>query len=285
MTIQEATYMLLNKLRIIYTQDEAGNIADWVMEHLTGSKKAERMIYKNESLNAEEENQLQQYILRLIANEPVQYVLNETWFCGLKLYVDKSVLIPRPETEELVEWVIDGCRFPIDKLSILDIGSGSGCIAIALKRRLSKAEVWSCDISADALNVAKRNAATLGVYVNFVQLNFLEAEQRSTLPSFDIIVSNPPYITPGESQEMRPNVLDYEPSTALFVPDSDPLVFYRAIADFGKKNLKKNGCIFCEVNEALSKKTAELFEEQDYRVEIKQDLHGKDRMIKGVRRA
>src|SRR5262245_41999084 len=122
MTIQEATYLLLNKLRNMYTQEEAGNITDWVMEHLTGSKKAERMIYKSEKLTTGEENQLQQYIQRLMSNEPVQYVLNEAWFCGLKLYVDKSVLIPRPETEELVEWVISECRFPLDKLSILDVG-------------------------------------------------------------------------------------------------------------------------------------------------------------------
>ena len=179
MTMQEATYLLLNKLRTIYAEGEASNITDWVMEHLTGSKKAERMIYKNEAINSEEENQLYQYTERLMAHEPVQYVLNEAWFCGLKLYVDKNVLIPRPETEELVEWIIDGCRFPIDQLSILDIGSGSGCIAIALKRRLGKAEVWSCDISTEALRVAKKNAENLGVEVNFIELDFLDVKQRT----------------------------------------------------------------------------------------------------------
>ncbi|HZI53683.1 MAG TPA: peptide chain release factor N(5)-glutamine methyltransferase [Chitinophagaceae bacterium] len=282
MTMQEATYLLLKKLRIVYSEGETSNITDWVMEHLTGSKKAERMIYKNETLNAGEENQLLQYIERLMAHEPVQYVLNEAWFCGLKLYVDKSVLIPRPETEELVEWVIDGCRFPIDKLSILDIGSGSGCIAIALKRRLGKAEVWSCDISTEALRVAKKNAATLGVDVNFIELDFLDVEQRTTLPYFDIIVSNPPYIATQESKDMRPNVLDYEPSTALFVPDDDPLVFYRAIADFGRIHLKKNGSIFAELNEGLSKQTADIFNAQDYHAEIKLDMQQKDRMIKAM---
>lgn len=282
MTIQEATYLLLGRLRDIYPPGEAGNITDWVMEHLTGSKKTERMIYKNESINPAEETQLQQYIERLMANEPVQYVLNEAWFCGLKLYVDSSVLIPRPETEELVEWVIDGCRFPINELSILDIGSGSGCIAIALKKRLGKAQVWSCDISRDALKIAKRNATSLGIDVNFIHLNFLDAEQRSSLPSFDIIVSNPPYVTINESGEMLPNVLNYEPSTALFVPDNDPLVFYHAIAGFGKTHLKKNGSIFSEVNEMLGNRTAELFNREGYLVELKQDMQQKDRMIKAI---
>ena len=285
MTMQEATYLLLNRLRTIYAEGEASNITDWVMEHLTGSKKAERMIYKNEAINSEEENQLYQYTERLMAHEPVQYVLNETWFCGLKLYVDKSVLIPRPETEELVEWIIDGCRFPIDQLSILDIGSGSGCIAIALKRRLGKAEVWSCDLSTEALRVAKKNAETLGVDVNFIELDFLDVKQRTKLPFFDIIVSNPPYIAMQESKDMQPNVLDYEPSTALFVPDDDPLVFYKAIGDFASTHLKKNGSVFAELNEILGGKIAELFNARDFIAEIRKDMQQKDRMIKAVRRS
>jgi release factor glutamine methyltransferase len=285
MTMQEATYLLLKKLRTIYAEGETSNIADRVMEHLTGSKKAERMIYKNEVLNTAEENQLHQYIERLMAHEPVQYVLNEAWFCGLKLYVDKSVLIPRPETEELVEWIIDGCRFPIDQLSILDIGSGSGCIAIALKRRLGKAEVWSCDLSTDALQVARKNATAVGVDVNFIELDFLDVKQRATLPFFDIIVSNPPYIAIQEAKDMRPNVLAYEPSAALFVPDNDPLVFYKAIVDFGSTNFKKNGSIFAELNEVYGEKTAELFNTQDFIAEIKRDMQQKERMIKAVRRS
>jgi len=253
------------------------------MEHLTGSKKAERMIYKNEKITADEEGRLQLYIERLMANEPVQYVLNEAWFCGLKLYVDKSVLIPRPETEELVEWVIDGCRFPIDKLSILDIGSGSGCIAIALKRRLGKAEVWSCDISEGALRVAIKNAASLGLDVNFFQLDFFNEDLRNALPDFDIIVSNPPYVTVADSNSMSPNVLNFEPSTALFVPDDDPLVFYKAITDFGFTHLTPNGTIFMESNEAFGIQVAELFNSKGFSTEIKRDMQGKDRMIKAVR--
>ena len=283
MTIQEGTFLLLNKLRSVYSREEADTITDWTMEHLTGSKKAERMIYKNEEITAGEESQLQQYIERLMTNEPVQYVLNEAWFCGLKLYVDKSVLIPRPETEELVEWVIDGCRFPIDKLSILDIGSGSGCIAIALKRRLGKADVWSCDVSEDALRVAQENAASLGLDVNFLKLDFLNEEQRNKLPVFDIIVSNPPYVTDADAKTMRPNVLNFEPSTALFVPGDDPLVFYKAITNFGLTHLSPNGSIFMESNEAYGEQVAKLFNPKGFSTVIKQDMYGKDRMIRAVR--
>ena len=282
MTIQEGTFLLLNKLRSIYSREEADTITDWTMEHLTGSKKAERMIYKNEKITADEESKLQQYVERLMTNEPVQYVLNEAWFCGLKLYVDKNVLIPRPETEELVEWVIDGCRFPIEKLSILDIGSGSGCVAIALKRRLGKADVWGCDVSQDALRVAQKNAASLGLDVNFFQLDFLNEEQRNKLPVFDIIISNPPYVTAAESKGMRPNVLNFEPSKALFVPDDDPLVFYKAITDFGRTHLNPNGSIFIESNEAYGEQVAELFISKGFSTLMKQDMQGKDRMIRAA---
>lgn len=282
MTMQEATYLLLNKLRSIYPDGEASHITDWVMEHLTGSKKTERMLYKNEAITAKEEDELQGYIKRLLKHEPVQYVLNEAWFCGLRFYVDQNVLIPRPETEELVEWIISGCKFPIDQLSILDIGSGSGCIAIALKRRLSKATVWSCDISKEALNVARKNSAALGVDVNFIELDFLQEEESEKLSSFDIIVSNPPYIAFHEKKEMQPNVLEYEPAAALFVPDNDALVFYKAIADFGKTHLNKNGIIYAEINESLGEATAALFQQEGYRTEIKKDMQEKERMLKAI---
>ena len=189
-------------------------------------------------------------------------------------------MIPRPETEELVEWIISDCKFPIEKLSILDIGSGSGCIPIALKRRLGKAEVSSCDISPGALQVAKRNAATLGVDVNFIELDFLDKERREKLPAVDIIVSNPPYIPEMDKKEMRLNVLHHEPDTALFVPNNDALVFYKAIADFGKNYLNKNGIIYTEINENFGEATASMFESEGYSAEIKKDMPGKDRMIK-----
>jgi release factor glutamine methyltransferase len=280
MTIQEANQYITNQLTAIYDEAEASNIGDWIMENLTGTKRTDRITNKNRLINSEQADQIERYIARLLLHEPIQYVLNEAWFFGLKLYVDKNVLIPRPETEELVEWIISDCRFPIDKLSILDIGSGSGCIPISLKRRLGKAEVWSCDISHEALEVAKRNAATLGVDVNFIELDFLNKEQRDILPSFDIIVSNPPYIPETDKKEMRLNVLDHEPRTALFVPDNDALVFYKAIAEFGKNHLNKNGIIYAEINESLGEATASAFQLSGYSAEIKKDMQGKERMIK-----
>jgi release factor glutamine methyltransferase len=280
MTTQEATYHLLNKLRSIYSEGESSQITDWVMEQLTGSKKAERMIYKNAAITAAEEKQLQQYTDRLLQHEPVQYVLNESWFCGLKFYVDKNVLIPRPETEELVEWIITNCKFPVDALKILDIGSGSGCIPVSLKRRLKKAEVWSCDISAEALAVAKQNAATLGTEVNFILLDFLNVQQRNQLPSFDIIVSNPPYVPEKDSEEMKANVLKYEPPAALFVPDNDSLIFYKAIAEFGKEHLNTAGHIYCEIHETTGEEVVRLFNSYGFKTELKKDMQQKDRMIR-----
>jgi release factor glutamine methyltransferase len=207
-----------------------------VIEHITGTKRTERIIHKEKKLSKDQLTQLNDYLLRLKQHEPVQYVLNEAWFYGLKFYVDKNVLIPRPETEELIEWVITDCKFPIDKLSILDIGTGSGCIPISLKRKLRRAQVWSCDISEAALQVARNNAITIGADVNFLQLDFLNRAQTEQLPSFNIIISNPPYIPEKNKEQMQPNVLNYEPATALFVPDNDPLYFIKPLLILVKKN-------------------------------------------------
>lgn len=282
MTLKEATFSLLNQLRTLYSEGEADAITDLVMENLTGSKKVERMLYKNSPITNAEEDQLKKFTERLMQHEPVQYVLNEAWFCGMKFYVDRNVLIPRPETEELVEWIISNCKFPLDQLKILDIGSGSGCIPVALKRRLRKAELWSCDSSKAALQVAQRNASTLGAEVNFRELDFLNTIQREQLPSFDIIVSNPPYIPENNKAQMQPNVLNYEPATALFVPDTDALVFYRAIAAFGKSHLTTDGTIYTEIHEDLGKAACDLFTSSGYRTELKKDMQGKDRMLKAT---
>ncbi|MEO5564538.1 MAG: peptide chain release factor N(5)-glutamine methyltransferase [Chitinophagaceae bacterium] len=279
MTIKEATVYSTDHLKTIYEEGEASTISDWVMENLAGIKKTDRINYSKKVLEEDQVELLNSWLGRLLENEPVQYVLNEAWFCGLKFYVDKNVLIPRPETEELVEWIITGCKFPIDELKILDIGSGSGCIPIALKRRLGKAEVWSCDISKEALEVAEKNAKTLGADVNFIHTDFLQADQRNKFPSFDIIVSNPPYITHKERYNMRANVLEYEPAKALFVPDADPLLFYKAIAGFGKDHLNANGTIYMEINESFEQEVSELFQKEGYQTEIKKDMQGKDRMV------
>ncbi|HEX7905507.1 MAG TPA: peptide chain release factor N(5)-glutamine methyltransferase [Chitinophagaceae bacterium] len=280
MTLLEATTYCREKLQSIYEEGEAAVISEWLIEYLTGIKKTDRVNQKNNMLPEKQQLSMQSLLDRLLTHEPIQYVLNEAWFCGLKLYVDKNVLIPRPETEELVEWIIANCKFPVDELKILDIGTGSGCISIALKRRVRKAEVWSCDVSDGALMVAKKNAAALGTEINFLQLDFLDEQQVSSLPSFDIIVSNPPYVPVKDKAQMQPNVVNYEPATALFVPDNDPLVFYKAIAAFGKQKLNPGGVIYFEIHEGLAASTIDLLQSSGYTAELKKDMQGKDRMIR-----
>ncbi len=279
MTIREASFFLLNQLRTIYPEGEAGNITDWVMEHITGSSKTERMLYKNEAITADEERRIIDYSKRLLQQEPVQYILQEAWFYGNKFFVNKNVLIPRPETEELVEWIIGDSRTK-DALTLLDIGTGSGCIPITLKKKLPQAAVSSCDISKTALLVAQKNATNLSAAVSFYELDFLNEAQRNTLGRYDTIVSNPPYIPVTERTAMPANVVVYEPALALFVPEEAPLIFYTAIAGFGKTHLKPGGTIYLEVHESLAAGVITLFEKDQYKVLLKKDMQGKDRMIK-----
>ena len=272
MTTQEATYFLLNKIRTIYEEGEASQITDWVMENLTGSKKAERMIYKNAAITAKEEVQLQQLAERLMQHEPVQYVLHEAWFCGLKFYVDKNVLIPRPETEELVEWVAEG-------KSILDIGTGSGCIAVALKKKFPEATIFACDVSESALEIAKENAKSNKTDIEFIACDFLDKEKRNVLPKVDIIVSNPPYIPLEDKVLMRKNVLDFEPHLALFV-NNDPLLFYKIIADFSLTHLLREGKIYLEIHEEYSEEIKNLLQLKGFKeITIRNDMQSKHRFV------
>lgn len=293
MTIQEANYYVLNRLRRIYPDGEAAEITDRVMENLTGSKKAERMIYKNAAITSEEEKKLIQFTERLMRHEPVQYILNEAWFYNHKFYVDKNVLIPRPETEELVDWVLKEIRsLPAaqagqksNNFKILDIGTGSGCIAIALKKNLPKEfEVLACDNNEQVLTVARKNAAEAGVEIEFTKLDFLNITQRTRLPLVDIIVSNPPYVPLKDKDTMKANVINHEPHAALFVPDNDPLIFYNAIAGFANEKLNDSGAIFVELHEDMNNQAAGLFHLKGYpATELRKDMQGKVRMLKAAR--
>lgn len=280
MTLQEAGFYLLNQLRTVYEAGEASAIADRVMESLTGADKTERMLYKNNPISPEEEARLLKYTQQLLTHEPLQYVLQEVWFFGLKFYVDRNVLIPRPETEELVDWVIANCRFPIDTLSILDIGTGSGCIPVTLKRRLRKANVTAIDISEGALTVARKNAVKLGAEVKFLQVDILNPSASAVLESADIIISNPPYIPENNKASMDPNVLEFEPHTALFVPDNDALLFYKAIVKFAQTKLNPNGLLFFEIHEDLGPDVIGLLEAEGFTATLKKDMQGKDRMVR-----
>ena len=225
--------------------------------------------------------EIQQIISELKIQKPIQYLLGESHFFGLKFLVTPDVLIPRPETEELVDWIVK--ENYNQAISILDIGTGSGCIAISLAHSLSKAFVMAIDISDKAIEMAQRNAIKNNVKVQFKRCDILNCSHEIESASLDVIVSNPPYVRESEKALMRPNVLNWEPHLALFVSDSDPLIFYRAIAKFSKNVLKPNGKVFCEINEALGKEVKNLYAEQGFiDVEIRKDLNGKDRMLKAI---
>jgi release factor glutamine methyltransferase len=216
----------------------------------------------------------------LIHGKPVQYVIGETEFYGCRIKVNENVLIPRPETEELVDWIIK--LVPNKELTILDICTGSGCIPIALKKNLPKAEVAACDISHEALEMAMKNAVLNKTDVRFFYTNILNPTV-SSWSTFDLIISNPPYVRNSEKQLMHKNVLEFEPHLALFVEDDEALIFYRKITELAKSKLKQGGFLFFEINEAYGKEIAELLEENGFKdVEIRKDMFGKDRMAKGV---
>ena len=236
---------------------------------------------KDRDFSKEERDDFENIVCRLLENEPVQYVLGETDFCDQKFLVNHHVLIPRPETEELVRWIAsDLSPFPAAP-RILDLGTGSGCIAISLSSLLSQAVISACDISEDALDIARKNARNQNVAVSFFQEDILHPHHLLSGAVWDVWVSNPPYICERERKDMSRNVLDYEPSTALFVPDEDPLLFYRAIARLGLKGLCPGGFPYFEINRAYGELTRQMLEEMGYQeIQVRQDQFGNDRMIK-----
>ena len=281
MTLQMAKKGLYLQLTNLYDEREADNIADWVMEYITGMKKIDRLMINQQPLSNNQLNLLKRLTNDLINHRPIQYVLGEAWFAGMKFYVNESVLIPRPETEELVDWVAYTIKHSKSKIQkLIDIGTGSGCIPISLKKKLPQLSVTSIDISEAALKVAKQNADSLGISIDLVTINFLDENSWNVLPIFDLIISNPPYIKQTEEKNMSRNVLDFEPSLALFVPDEDALIFYKKIFLFSKTHLAKNGYIFLEINETLGNEVVQLFESNEFLVELKKDLQEKDRMLK-----
>jgi release factor glutamine methyltransferase len=214
-------------------------------------------------------------------------LLGEAWFSGLRLAVDDSVLIPRPETDELVDWIgkdLANIIYDYPSFKILDIGTGSGCISLGLKKKLFKVELTGIDISEKALGVAKTNSDTYLANINLKKIDFLDEAQWDELDVYNVIVSNPPYIKELERATMHKNVLDYEPAIALFVPDADPLLYYKKIALFAQKHLAENGFIYVEINEALGHETVELFKSNGYLTQLKKDFQGKNRMIKAWHR-
>ena len=283
--MQHLSEYICDRLRPIYERNESKSLSLWIIESVFGMKPHEISLCKDKEISPNERQQIEDILRRLLNHEPIQYILGETEFFGMSFSVNPNVLIPRPETEELVEWIIQEHqkKFPYP-LQILDIGTGSGCIAISLAKHLPDAHVYAIDISEKALETAKKNASANNVSVEFVCQDIFKP--FTTVPSgifsekWDIIVSNPPYISISEQKNMEKNVLDYEPHSALFVPDNSPLIFYEQIAKFGKNYLKETGTIYAETSALYGKDTADMFRKSYHHVVLKKDLSGRDRMIK-----
>lgn len=282
MTFELAEQSITTALDGLYDDREASTIAGMVMEFVTGKSKMDRWLQKNEPLTIEDLNCLEKYSKELLTGKPVQYVLGQAWFAGLCLQVNEHTLIPRPETEELVNlcanWAAAN-QMQQAPLKIVEVGTGSGCIAIALQKKLPSSQITAVDISTEALNVASANAIANNTSITFKSLDFLVESNWPELGSFDIIISNPPYIADIEKESMAGHVLNFEPHTALFVRDNDPLIFYNALANFGNKYLHKDGAVFVEINQALGIQTQDVFEQNNYTTVLKKDLFENDRMI------
>ena len=273
---------LQTSLKGEYSESEIHVLGMLILEKLTGFSRIWLLIHKELKLNDEQNIIASQYLERLKNHEPIQYILGETEFYGLKFKVNPSVLIPRPETEELVEWVKPPHPpkggFLSGTPTLLDVGTGSGCIAVALKKKYPSATVSAIDISAEALKVASENAALNQVDVEFIQDDILHP--ATTDRKWDVIVSNPPYIPASEQRYLHKNVTDFEPHLALFVQDNDPLIFYRKIAEFALSHLTAGGRLYVEIHQSLGRQCCQLLESMGFQsVELRKDLSGNDRMI------
>ncbi|MBO6057365.1 MAG: peptide chain release factor N(5)-glutamine methyltransferase [Bacteroidales bacterium] len=273
------------ELEKLYGSDEANALIMILLKHYFNIDRMKIALEPDLRLSESELLTLHFAVKELLKNKPVQYIIGETEFCGIRFFVNENVLIPRPETEELVNMIVScrdkACLVPTG-YNVLDIGTGSGCIAISLAKLMPDSNVTAVDVSEKALEVAKKNAEANEVNVTFIKDDILNPQNRDLLNGqFDIIVSNPPYVCESEKSDMRANVLDYEPSTALFVSDNDPLVFYRKILEFAQKALKPNGEVWFEINEKFGNEMKNLCHEMGFKnAEIIKDFRDRDRILK-----
>ena len=316
MTIAEAEKTFITQLKSVYDDEEAKGMSFLVIHHLTGISKSHFLLNKADIIEELHQPSLLRIINELKTGKPLQYILGETEFYGLRFKVNPSVLIPRPETEELVDWIVNEVRSlkseigphtshliphtshliphtshlnpqssdllpQTPNLIILDIGTGSGCIAVSLKKHLPEARVHALDKFPAVLDTARQNAALNETEIIFFEADILNNPDLPENLKYSIIVSNPPYISNYEKQNMHTNVLEHEPHTALFVSDETPLIFYERIAAFAKTHLINGGLLFFEINEELGKATVDILKKDDFfNIELKKDLQGKDRMIR-----
>jgi len=278
MSLNEIKQALKKQLAAQFESVELGPILSILIEHITGWDQMQQVLHKDNSISEDQLLAFETASAQLLAGRPIQYITGKAWFMGAAYTVNEQVLIPRPETEELVDWVIEYAEIKGKALRILDIGTGSGCIAIALKKALPEATVVAIDISTNAIKIAEGNAATLKTKIEFIALDILNT---AFLPGqYDVIISNPPYIPMQEMKNMELQVIDHEPNIALFVPDEDPLVFYKAIARLAKLHLSSNGQLFFEIHYDQGDAMIQLLDEMHFHAELRPDLFEKDRMIR-----
>lgn len=280
MTLADAYLQISQDLRAVHGEREAALIANMVLEKITGDRRNQQ---SKKILAANQQASMESMVQELLQHRPVQYVLQEAWFQNMPFYVDERVLIPRPETEELVEWVVQETAGQSNPL-ILDIGTGSGCIAVSLAKKIPGASIHALDLSEGALQVARINAARQQVSIRFHQLDFLQTANWQAFPVPDIMVSNPPYIPQSGRSDMAQHVVEHEPALALFVPDEDPMLFYSAIAQYANLLGKPEMMIMVEIHENLARRVEQTFAAAALtRIETRKDMQGKERMIRAVK--
>lgn len=281
--VRDILALFHEELDPLYGPGEVAAFGEMLFEAFLGWNRVKLLTSKDHTVNQSDLLRLHWALEDLRRHRPIQHIIGYTDFCGCRIHVSPDVLIPRPETEEIVNYLLSTFHFPfstspLSTPRVLDLCTGSGCIAIALAKHWPGAEVWAVDISEKALTVARRNAAANNVSINFIQADILS---KSIIPNsqFGIIISNPPYVMEQERAAMQRNVLDWEPAKALFVPDGDPLLFYRAIADIASGSIGRDGCVILEINEQLGAETARLFECRGFKTELHSDFRGRTRML------
>ncbi|MDO9612903.1 MAG: peptide chain release factor N(5)-glutamine methyltransferase [Bacteroidota bacterium] len=262
-----------------FPKGEIESLIFLIFEKIKGYSRTQFLLAKDDELSEVELDEIEKIVVRLKNNEPIQYILGETEFYGLPFYSVPGVLIPRPETEELVQWIIQENQ--LSAPTILDIGTGTGCIAISLSKNIENTTVLACDISPVCIETARRNADLNSAQISVFEYDILTGAPEVSFPELDVIVSNPPYIRETEKLLMEKNVLDFEPELALFIPDESPLLFYERIADFALSNLKNRGQLYFEINEVFGNECREMLRQKGFSdIELKKDINGKDRMIR-----
>ncbi len=290
MTIEGANKLIIASLGGLYDERESAFICSMVMERLTGMSKGMRLIHKADPFTTATEELFRQFLSDLLKSRPVQYVLGEAWFGNLPFYVDENVLIPRPETEELVDWLLSdnpeiaGKAVSGNHVSVIDIGTGSGCIAVCIKKKRADFDLIALDVSEAALDIAKKNGRIHNVKISYTLCDIRDNKQWEKIPAVDLIISNPPYIPEKQKKGLDKHVKDFEPGLALFVPDADPILFYRLIAEIAKKKLKPGGRLFLEIHHDYSDEIRDWYGGNGFLVELKKDLSGNNRMIKAQQR-